>query len=33
MEIEALFNKRMTICKNCPLYKETDIGPVCDDEK
>ena len=26
---EELFEKRMKICKSCPLYKETPLGPVC----
>lgn len=26
---EELFEKRMKICKECPLYKETPLGPVC----
>lgn len=24
-----LFNNRMSICKKCPLYKETTFGPIC----
>ena len=26
---EELFEKRMIICKKCPLYKESNIGPIC----
>jgi len=26
---EKLFNERMSICKQCPLYKETKFGPIC----
>lgn len=26
---EKLFEKRMKICKVCPLYKDTALGPVC----
>lgn len=24
-----LMNKRMEICKKCPLYKMTSVGPLC----
>lgn len=24
-----LFTQRMEICKKCPLYKETMMGPIC----
>lgn len=24
-----LYEKRIAICKECPLYKETSIGPIC----
>ena len=24
-----LFTKRMEICKQCPLYKDTVMGPIC----
>lgn len=26
---DDLFEKRMEICKNCPLYKASSIGPLC----
>lgn len=26
---EDLFSKRMEICKKCPLYKQTPLGPIC----
>lgn len=26
---EELYEKRMKICKECPLYKETPVGPIC----
>lgn len=26
---EELYEKRMKICKECPLYKLTPIGPIC----
>lgn len=26
---EELFEFRMKICKECPLYKDTPLGPVC----
>lgn len=26
---EDIKEKRMKICKECPLYKETPMGPVC----
>ena len=25
----SLMEKRMEICKQCPLYKVTNLGPVC----
>lgn len=26
---EELYESRMKICKECPLYKETPLGPIC----
>lgn len=26
---EDLSEKRLAICKECPLYKETPMGPIC----
>lgn len=26
---EDLSNARLEICKECPLYKETSMGPIC----
>lgn len=26
---EGLYEERMKICKECPLYKETPVGPIC----
>ena len=26
---EDIKDKRMEICKKCPLYKETPMGPIC----
>lgn len=26
---EELYNERISICKDCPLYKDTPLGPVC----
>lgn len=26
---EELFEQRMKMCKMCPLYKESPIGPIC----
>lgn len=26
---EDLFEKRLNICKECPLYKDTALGPIC----
>lgn len=26
---EGLSEKRMKICKECPLYKKTPLGPIC----
>lgn len=26
---EDIKEKRMEICKKCPLYKETSMGPIC----
>lgn len=26
---EELYEERMKVCKECPLYKETPIGPIC----
>lgn len=26
---EELFKKRLEVCKQCPLYKETPVGPIC----
>ena len=26
---EELFKKRIAICKLCPLYKHTPLGPIC----
>ena len=28
-----LFATRIKICKECPLYTETTIGPICDAKK
>lgn len=33
MLIDDVINKRMEICKACPLYKDTDKGAVCDGSK
>lgn len=34
LDREKMFNERMEICKNCPLYKEDSVrGPVCDSNK
>jgi len=30
---EQLHKERIGICKGCPLWKETKIGPICDPEK
>lgn len=26
---EDLSEKRLAVCKECPLYKETPMGPIC----
>lgn len=26
---EELYKKRIEICKKCPLYKESNFGPIC----
>lgn len=26
---EGLYEERMKVCKECPLYKETPMGPIC----
>lgn len=31
--MEDLFEKRIEICKKCPLWKDTPTGPVCDSNK
>jgi hypothetical protein len=31
--LNELANKRLEICKKCPLYKETKNGAVCDSKK
>lgn len=28
-----LYNERIVICKECPLYSDTVLGPVCDSKK
>lgn len=28
-----LYESRIRICKQCPLYTETSLGPVCDSKK
>lgn len=29
----SLGDRRMKICEDCPLYKETEVGPICDNER
>ena len=31
--LDEFVNKRLEICKACPLYKETSNGPVCNPSK
>ena len=31
--LDEFVNKRLEICKVCPLYKETSTGPVCNPSK
>ena len=31
--MSELSEKRLAICKECPLYKESILGPVCDPNK
>lgn len=31
--MENVFEKRMEICKKCPLMKMTEYGPQCDNTK
>ncbi len=26
---EELYQERISICKECPLFKETSLGPIC----
>ena len=33
INIEELQEKRIAICKECPLYKETNYGAVCNSAK
>lgn len=33
MTIEQLSEKRLAICKDCPLYKEDPYGPICNPKK
>ena len=33
MTIEELSAKRIAICRNCPLYKESVLGEVCNSKK
>lgn len=33
INIEELQEKRLAICKECPLYKETNYGSVCNNAK
>lgn len=28
-----LYDERIVICKECPLYSDTVLGPVCDSKK
>ena len=28
---EKLYEHRISICKECPLYLETGVGPICND--
>ena len=30
---EDLYLERIEICKQCPLYTETSLGPICDSKK
>lgn len=30
---QELSEQRMKICKQCPLYTETSLGPICDSKK
>lgn len=30
---QDLYNQRIPICKNCPLYSESKLGPMCDAKK
>ena len=29
----ALYDTRIKICEKCPLYTESDLGPICDSKK
>ena len=31
--VEELSERRLKICKECPLYKETSYGAVCNNSK
>lgn len=31
--MKNVVNERMKICIDCPLYKETKDGPICDPKK
>ena len=31
--LDELINKRLDVCKVCPLYKDTPNGPVCNPSK
>lgn len=33
MTVEELSEKRLAICRNCPLYKEDYWGPICNSKK
>ena len=30
---QSIFETRMEVCKKCPLYKETMMGPICNPSK
>jgi hypothetical protein len=30
---QDLHDRRISICKSCPLYSETALGPICDAKK